>query len=347
MATPNPFRNPVLTPGFSGRGASQSTLAPQGQPSLAWTPQSRPASRPGYNTYFIRSPGMPAEQGTPPATAYRYGSYPAPGSANPVRPAPVANPFGGPAVTPRSGYASVPSYVNRSTPGPSAGPSSGVPTGTARPGGLYAQIVDGGIIGAPDHDRSMTDWFAPGGSPVKTPVSGTVLQSANSFFGSVGMLIRGDDGSMWEMRHVHGTVRPGQHVMAGQVVATIRDDSLPGSYQHVSVTRNGVGATPFLMQNGARAQTQPTSGPSQGPGWETRGPLGGGGGFGGGGFGGFGGPPNPFGGPPNPFGGPSPFGGFGGFPPFGPIGPPNPFSMFPGGLPGNPFTMGFGGFGRY
>jgi biotin carboxyl carrier protein len=217
-------------------------------------------------------------------------------------------------------------------------------------GGLFAQIVDGGIMGAPDHDRSMTDWFAPGGSQVKAPVSGQIVSSGSGYFGNVGLRLLGDDGSQWDMRHVQGTAQPGTRVQAGQPVAIIQDGSLPASYQHVDIRRNGQGATPMLLQAGARAQQMPTSGPSHGGDWMSRGPLqgggggnagnagnpfgggnpfqmGGGGGFGGGGFGGGG-----FGGMSGGMGGLS-MGGFGGFPGAGGM---------PGGPGGNPFMMGGG-----
>jgi hypothetical protein len=215
--------------------------------------------------------------------------------------------------------------------------------------GTYAQIVDGGIMGAPDHDSSMTDWFAPRGSPVKSPVSGTIVSSGNGYFGQVGLAIRGDDGSQWEMRHVQGQAQPGMRVQAGQPVAVISDDSLPAGYQHVDIRRNGQGATPLLRQAGARAELKPTSGPSHGGNWMANAPLGGGGGGGGygGGVGGFPGMPGMGGGMPG-MGGPMGFPGAGmgmppipGMNPFGGMGGMGGMMGGMGGFPG--MGMGMGG----
>lgn len=219
-------------------------------------------------------------------------------------------------------------------------------------GGLYAQIVDGGVMGGPDHDSSMSDWFVPQGSQVRAPVSGTVVSSGSGFFGNVGLSIQGDDGALWEMRHVQGSVQPGTRVSAGQPVAQVQDPSLPGGWQHVDIRRNGQGATPYLRQAGAQAQVRPTGGPSQGMGFLMQpGPNeggGGGGGAPGGGFGPFGG-----GGMPGPFGG---MGGGGGMPmmggPFGGMpggGMPGMGMGMPGGMGMGPPGMGggpFGGMGR-
>jgi murein DD-endopeptidase MepM/ murein hydrolase activator NlpD len=215
-------------------------------------------------------------------------------------------------------------------------------------GGIFAQIVDGGIMGAPDHDSSMTDWFAPAGSQVKAPVSGTVVSSGSGFFGNVGLSLRGDDGSMWEMRHVEGRAQPGMRVEAGQPVAVIQDGSLPGGYQHVDIRVNGQGATPMLRQAGAQAEMKPTSGPSQGGDWMNRPPMGGGGGgmgdmmggMGGGMFGG--GMPGMMGG-----GGGGMFGGMGGMGGGGFGGGMGGFGG--GGMPGMgmPSMMGGGGGGMF
>ncbi len=204
-------------------------------------------------------------------------------------------------------------------------------------GGLFAQIIDGGIIGSPDHDGSMTDWFAPRGTQVKSPVGGVVQRVGQGYFGGVGLVLQGDDGGMWEFRHGSGTVQPGTRVQPGQPVFTIDDGSLPAGYQHVDIRRNGQGATPMLRQAGAQAELKPTSGPSHGGNWMANPPMGGGGGGGMPGMGGMGGFPGMGGmGMPGMMGG-NPF--MGGMP--GGMGMP---PMMGGGMPGmGMMGMGLGG----
>jgi hypothetical protein len=204
-------------------------------------------------------------------------------------------------------------------------------------GGIFAQILpaQGSIIGAPDHDGSNTDWFAPQGTSVKAPVGGTIMRSGQGVMDQPGVVFRGDDGRMWELRHVRGTAQPGMRVQPGQDIAVIGDPSLPGSYQHVDIRANGQGMTPFLRQNGAQARTQPTSGPSHGGNWMANGPLQG---QGGGGMGGFGGMP----GMPGGFGpGGSPFGPGMGMPGMGMGGPMGMMGMM-GGIGGGMPGMGMG-----
>jgi murein DD-endopeptidase MepM/ murein hydrolase activator NlpD len=71
------------------------------------------------------------------------------------------------------------------------------------------------------------DWFAPGGSPVRAPVRGKIVEAewSNDVTGQVfggEVKIQAADGKVWVFRHVvPRRVRLGQTVNAGQVVANV------------------------------------------------------------------------------------------------------------------------------
>ena len=84
--------------------------------------------------------------------------------------------------------------------------------------------------GAPADDgrryHAAKDWFAPGGTPVRAPVDGTVVEAkvrrtnTGQVFGGT-VKIQGADGRVWVFRHVDPNVAIGAAVRAGQVVAAV------------------------------------------------------------------------------------------------------------------------------
>lgn len=90
------------------------------------------------------------------------------------------------------------------------------------------RIVD--AEGAPADDgrryHAGFDWFSPGGSPVRAPIEGTVIEAkvrksnTGQVFGGT-VKIQGADGKVWVFRHVDPKVAVGAAVRAGQVVASI------------------------------------------------------------------------------------------------------------------------------
>ncbi len=90
------------------------------------------------------------------------------------------------------------------------------------------------------------DWFAPGFSPVKAPVSGTVIEAKPSLtnrgqvFGGTAK-IRAADDKVWVFRHVIPQVRVGQRIQAGKLLAKVTDwrDGPPHAHIEVWRTPNG------------------------------------------------------------------------------------------------------------
>lgn len=85
--------------------------------------------------------------------------------------------------------------------------------------------------GAPGNDgrryHAGKDWFSPGGSPVRAPVAGVVVEAkvrkknTGQVFGGT-VKIQDPAGKVWVFRHVDPqSVAVGQAVAAGQVVATV------------------------------------------------------------------------------------------------------------------------------
>ena len=94
--------------------------------------------------------------------------------------------------------------------------------------GSEFRVVD--AEGAPGPDgrkyHAAKDWFAPGGTPVRAPIEGTVCERKPSlkdrgqvFGGTVKIQERG--GRVWVFRHVVPRVQDGQKVAAGELVATV------------------------------------------------------------------------------------------------------------------------------
>lgn len=134
-----------------------------------------------------------------------------------------------------------------------------------RKGKLYAAIK-GGVVrplagdpgkwsefkladaeGAPANDgrryHAGKDWFAPGGSPVRSPVAGTVVEAkvrktnTGQIFGGT-VKIQDAEGKVWVFRHVDPKgVVVGQRVAPGQVVATVTHWRGGSPHAHIEVWR--------------------------------------------------------------------------------------------------------------
>jgi peptidoglycan hydrolase-like protein with peptidoglycan-binding domain len=95
------------------------------------------------------------------------------------------------------------------------------------------------------------DWFAPGGSRVRSPIAGRVVEvrasSGNSgqvFGGTV--KVQGNDGKVWVFRHVDPTnVRLGQRVDAGDTIARITRWADGPSHAHIELWKTLSGGYDF------------------------------------------------------------------------------------------------------
>lgn len=95
------------------------------------------------------------------------------------------------------------------------------------------------------------DWFAPGGSTVRAPVDGKVVEvrasrgnSGQVFGGTV--KVQAKDGKVWVFRHVdpHG-VRVGQQVHAGQRIAKVTQWRDGPSHAHIELWKTYAGGYDF------------------------------------------------------------------------------------------------------
>lgn len=95
--------------------------------------------------------------------------------------------------------------------------------------------------------HAAKDWFAPGGSPVSSPINGTVVEvrasrgNTGQVFGGT-VKIQGADGRVWVFRHVDPSgVSPGQHVNAGQTVAHVTNWASGPDHTHIELWRTLAG----------------------------------------------------------------------------------------------------------
>lgn len=109
--------------------------------------------------------------------------------------------------------------------------------------------------GAPDargvRHHAGKDWFAPGGSPVRAPVAGTVVEvrasrgNTGQVFGGT-VKLQGADGRVWVFRHVDPAgVAVGQRVGAGQTLATVTDWRSGPDHVHLELWRTLAGGYRF------------------------------------------------------------------------------------------------------
>lgn len=109
-------------------------------------------------------------------------------------------------------------------------------------------IVD--AEGAPSDDgrryHAAKDWFAPGGTPVRAPVDGTVVEAkvrktnTGQVFGGT-LKIQDREGKVWVFRHVDPTVALGAAVKAGQVVASVTPWRGGSSHAHIELWKTLAG----------------------------------------------------------------------------------------------------------
>jgi hypothetical protein len=97
--------------------------------------------------------------------------------------------------------------------------------GTMVPGGYYGQ----GGKWATQFGSTGIDIFAPQGTPVQAPGDGQIVM------GSMGLLLKLNNGPYMRLVHVQPNVSPGQRVHKGDPIAIIGDPSLSQSYQHADV----------------------------------------------------------------------------------------------------------------
>jgi murein DD-endopeptidase MepM/ murein hydrolase activator NlpD len=97
--------------------------------------------------------------------------------------------------------------------------------------GTSSEFAIGDPEGAPDRNgvrrHAGKDWFAPGRSPVRAPVAGTIVEAkvrpttTGQVFGGTVKIEANRGKKVWVFRHCDPTVRVGQKVGAGQIVATV------------------------------------------------------------------------------------------------------------------------------
>lgn len=91
--------------------------------------------------------------------------------------------------------------------------------------------------------HAAKDWFAPGGTPISSPVNGTVVEvkpsrgNTGQVFGGT-VKIQAADGRVWVFRHVDPRgVSVGQRVNAGQTVAAVTSWASGPSHAHIELWR--------------------------------------------------------------------------------------------------------------
>jgi murein DD-endopeptidase MepM/ murein hydrolase activator NlpD len=108
-------------------------------------------------------------------------------------------------------------------------------------------LVDG--EGAPDRKgvkhHAGKDWFAPGRSPVRAPVSGTIIQAlvrpttTGQVFGGCVKIEAARGKRVWVFRHCDPVkIREGQKVQAGQVVARVTPWRDGAPHAHIEVWKS-------------------------------------------------------------------------------------------------------------
>jgi murein DD-endopeptidase MepM/ murein hydrolase activator NlpD len=108
--------------------------------------------------------------------------------------------------------------------------------------------------GAPANDghryHAGFDWFSPGGSPVRAPIAGTVVEAkvrktnTGQIFGGT-VKIQGADGKVWVFRHVEPNVAVGAAVKAGQLVATVTPWRDGAPHAHIELWKTLAGGYDF------------------------------------------------------------------------------------------------------
>ena len=118
--------------------------------------------------------------------------------------------------------------------------------------GSEFKLVD--AEGAPANDghryHAGFDWFSPGGSPVRAPIAGTVIEAkvrrtnTGQIFGGT-VKIQGADGKVWVFRHVDPNVVVGAAVKAGQIVAAVTPWKDGAPHAHIELWKTLAGGYDF------------------------------------------------------------------------------------------------------
>jgi murein DD-endopeptidase MepM/ murein hydrolase activator NlpD len=118
--------------------------------------------------------------------------------------------------------------------------------------GSEFRIVDAEGAKADDGRRYHAgfDWFSPGGSAVRAPIDGTIIEvkprkkDTGQVFGGT-VKIQGPDGKVWVFRHVDPKVAVGAAVKAGQRVAAVTPWKSGPSHAHIEVWKTFGGGYDF------------------------------------------------------------------------------------------------------
>ena len=106
-------------------------------------------------------------------------------------------------------------------------------------------------FGAPGPDGKLyhaaKDWFAPGGSRVVAPISGTIVEAKPSLtdtgkvYGGTVKIRALRDSKVWVFRHVNPKVAVNQPVIAGQPIARVTAWKSGPSHAHIEVWKTQTG----------------------------------------------------------------------------------------------------------
>jgi murein DD-endopeptidase MepM/ murein hydrolase activator NlpD len=101
--------------------------------------------------------------------------------------------------------------------------------------------------------HAAKDWFAAGGSPVRAPVAGTIVEAkvrkkrTGQVFGGT-VKIEDADGRVWVFRHVDPAgAEVGQRVEAGQMVARVTDWRDGADHAHIELWKTAAGG--YALEN--------------------------------------------------------------------------------------------------
>lgn len=153
---------------------------------------------------------------------------------------------------------------------PEFGPRAAERAGTPRPAGraiVLPLATSPGFVsefrvrdaeGAPSSDghkyHAAKDWFAPGGSTVRSPCAGRVVEvrpsrgNSGQIFGGVVKVEADADKRVWVFRHVEPSpLAVGQPVAAGQVLARVTKWRGGQSHAHIELWKSLAGG--YRLQN--------------------------------------------------------------------------------------------------
>jgi biotin carboxyl carrier protein len=125
-----------------------------------------------------------------------------------------------------------------------------LPTDPGRNSEFAVRDAEGAPANNGNRYHAGKDWFAPGGTPVRAPVAGEVIEAKPSLndsgqvFGGTAK-IRARDGKVWVFRHVVPKVRVGERVDAGDGIARVTKWRGGPSHAHIEVWKTLRGGYDF------------------------------------------------------------------------------------------------------